>query len=39
MNDKERRNRDEGHFFRRNYMYIIWFLKKIVSIGIFIEEI
>lgn len=38
-NDKERRNRDEGHFFRRNYMYIIWFLKKIVSIGIFIEEI
>lgn len=20
---KERRNRDEGHFFRRNYMYII----------------
>lgn len=39
INDKERRNRDEGHFFRRNYMYIIWFFLKIVSIGIFIEEI
>lgn len=28
INDKERRNRDEGHFFRRNYMYIIWFFKN-----------
>lgn len=28
-----------GFFFRRNYMYIIWVLKKIVSIGTFIEEI
>lgn len=28
INDKERRNRDEGHFFRRNYMYIIWFFFK-----------
>lgn len=28
INDKERRNRDEGHFFRRNYMHIIWFFLK-----------
>lgn len=28
INDKERRNRDEEHFFRRNYMYIIWFFKN-----------